>query len=265
MLDGKHNGGHRAAVFCAPGVRVENRDMTLPDFLPTISAGPHDADDGEACVMEYVSLLAGEHWSDRPSCTHPLLAHEARTANDLLLDRDRARLVPLIGRLFGTSEDSDEIRARLRLRQAHQVLLLVEPNARGSVLALVQRAASWLGRTDGSEDEVSEAFATARAYPVRSGGLDAGHEEFHVLASRIAWFTIGTDTGPAEAWALAALTAAHRTAAAECRADCGDSAARARRMVKDLGGLIDEHDAATGRPRSDVSIEDVQALSAAVA
>ena len=54
--------------------------MTTPDFLPTLSSGSHDAEQGEACVMEYVSMLAGEEWSDRPECTHPLLAHEARTA-----------------------------------------------------------------------------------------------------------------------------------------------------------------------------------------
>lgn len=63
--------------------------MTSPDYLPSLSAGAHDADDGEACVMEYVSLLAGEAWSDRPECTHPLLAHEVRMLNDgPALDRE---------------------------------------------------------------------------------------------------------------------------------------------------------------------------------
>lgn len=236
--------------------------MTVPESMPTISAGAHDSDDGEACVMEYVSLLAGEHWSDRPSCTHPLLAHEARTVNDLLLDGDRGRLVPLIGRLFGTSADSDEIRAQLRLRQARQVLLLLEPDARGPVHSLIERAQSWLIRTDGSEDDVSKAFITAREYPVREGSLDPEHTQFHVLASRVSWFTIGVGTGPAEAWALAALTAAHRTAAVECRADCGDTAARARRMVKDLAGLIDEHDVATGRTVTSATAAGVRELSA---
>ena len=104
--------------------------MTFPDGLPTLTAGAHDAEAGEACVMEYVSVLAGEPWSDRPECTHPLLAHEARTANDLAHDADRHRLVPLVGRLFGTTDDSVELRTRLRLRQAEQVLRLVDPTAR---------------------------------------------------------------------------------------------------------------------------------------
>jgi hypothetical protein len=120
--------------------------MTVPDFLPTLSAGSHDAEHGEACVMEYVSLLAGEEWSDRPECTHPLLAHEARTTNDLLRDSDRARLVPLIGRLFGTTDDSPALRARLRITQARQVVALLEPAARPRALAAVERAESWIGR-----------------------------------------------------------------------------------------------------------------------
>lgn len=218
--------------------------MTVPDGLPTLSAGAHDADAGQACVMEYVSLLAGEVWTDRPECTHPLLAHEARTANDLLLDDDRPRLVPLIGRLFGTTEDSPDLRARLRLAQARQVLRLVEPDARATALGVVERAEATL-RLDG--DDVAEALELLRTFPVRVGALDPAHARHHAEASRIAAFVGTPDLGAAEAWALAALTVAHRTAAADCRVDCADGPARARRMVKDLAGLVDVYDEVTGR------------------
>ncbi|TXL61825.1 hypothetical protein [Aeromicrobium terrae] len=206
--------------------------MPVPDFLPTLSAGAHDEDAGEACVMEYVSLLAGEPWSDRPECTHPLLAHEAHTANDLLLDADRPRLVPLIGRLFGTTDDSDEIRARLRLRQARQVAQLIAPDARGPVLAIIERA------------EVGDPGLSYR--PDVPHVLDPEHRAVHQQGARIGFF-VSPDAGPRERWALAALGAAHLAAATECRADCGDPSARARRMVKDLAGLIDEYDAVTDR------------------
>jgi hypothetical protein len=53
--------------------------------------------------MEYVSVLAGEAWSDRPVCTHPRLAAVARFVNDTLEDEHRSLLVPIIGRLFGTN------------------------------------------------------------------------------------------------------------------------------------------------------------------
>lgn len=237
--------------------------MTTPDFLPTLSAGSHDAEHGEACVMEYVSLLAGEQWSDRPECTHPVLAHEARTTNDLLRDSDRSRLVPLIGRLFGTTDDSPELRARLRLTQARQVITLIEPAARARALAAVEHAEAWIGR-DGSEDDVRDAFTEAMGAPVSTGDLDAEHVEFHTAMSRMFPFALSPDLEAAEAYALTALVVAHRTAAGECRADCGNGSARARRMVKDLGGLIDTYDELTGRIAVEVTPSDVRELSDAI-
>ena len=123
--------------------------------------------------MEYVSLLAGEEWSDRPECTHPMLAHEARTTNDLLRDSDRARLVPLIGRLFGTTDDSPELRARLRIAQARQVMALLEPD-RGAGVVAIEEAESWLSR-DGDRPTSDRAIDEAMAYPRHFGDLDAAH------------------------------------------------------------------------------------------
>ncbi|MGJ9411263.1 hypothetical protein ACHAAC_01015 [Aeromicrobium sp. CF4.19] len=223
--------------------------MTLPDALPTLTAGAHDADTGEACVMEYVSVLSGEPWSDRPECTHPLLAHEARTANDLLGEHERARLVPLVGRLFGTRDDSPELRTRLRLTQARQVLRLVEPSMRPIVDVHVQRAERLLELTVPGDDfvEVEQAWDVARTLPARSGELGPAHESHHLTASRIMAFVRTPELGAAEAWALVALVAAHRLAAGECRADCGDERSRALRQVRDLDALLDVYDEVTGR------------------
>jgi hypothetical protein len=238
--------------------------MTAPDFLPTLSSGSHDAEQGEACVMEYVSLLAGEEWSDRPECTHPLLAHEARTTNDLLRDGDRSRLVPLIGRLFGTTDDSPELRARLRLAQARQVVALIEPSARSRVLVAIEHAEAWIGRA-GTDDDVRDAFTSAMDSPVAEGDLDPEHVEFHVGMSRMFPFALSPDLEAAEAHALAALVIAHRVAAGECRADCGNGPARARRMVKDLGGLIDIYDRVTGRVAVEVTPDQVRELADSLA
>jgi hypothetical protein len=90
-------------------------DMNIPDGLPTLSAGDHGPDEGQACVMEYVALLNGEAWTDNPSCTHPLLAALAQLVNDRCTDEERGPLlVPLIGRLFGTTAgpEVDEPMAR---------------------------------------------------------------------------------------------------------------------------------------------------------
>lgn len=73
---------------------------TIPVGLPTLHRGAHDESEGRACVMEYVSVLAGEAFSDSPSCTHPLIASVARAVNDAAYDEHRHLLVPMIGRLL---------------------------------------------------------------------------------------------------------------------------------------------------------------------
>ncbi|MEO3937690.1 hypothetical protein V3N99_13165 [Dermatophilaceae bacterium Soc4.6] len=247
------------------------RDL-VPDALPSLAAGAHDADAGEACVMEYVSLLAGEEWSDRPDCTHPLLAHEARTVNDELGDRDRHLLVPLVGRLFGTTQDTPELTARLRLRQARCAVQLLEPASRPRVQVLLDRAqdavtGSGVGSAEvGIEMSVEAARTTARAY---LPGLDAAgsgpHAQVHRHAARMALVALAGDVDAAQAWALTALVGTHTVAAsdgaAECRADCGDTLAHARLRVRELGQLLDEYDAATGREPRRLTTAEFTALA----
>ncbi len=226
-------------------------DFLPPHFLPSLSAGAHDPATGEACVMEYVSLLAGEPWTDRPECTHPLLAHEARTTNDLLTDRDRPRLVPLIGRLFGTGEDSPAIRAALRLAQARRVSRLLDPGARARVEAAIA-------------SPPSDPIAAAVAFPVADGDLDPQHRDHHVQQSRVFLFALTPDLEADEAQSLFVLTVAHRVAAGECRADCASGPSRARRMVQDLAALLDTYDQVTGRVAPQLSPETVRELAAQV-
>jgi hypothetical protein len=68
----------------------------VPDGVPILSRGRHRSPRRGASFMEYASFLAGERWSDHPSCTHPLLAQVARQANDLIEDSARQELVSLI-------------------------------------------------------------------------------------------------------------------------------------------------------------------------
>lgn len=48
--------------------------------------------------MEFVSVLAGERWSDQPGCTHPLVGTVARLVNDCSADSERQQIA-----LFGPS------------------------------------------------------------------------------------------------------------------------------------------------------------------
>jgi hypothetical protein len=65
---------------------------STPDQLPLLGAGAHLSPSQGACLMEYVSVLAGEVFSDHPRCTDPVLAHLARLVNDTTSDVGRPRL-----------------------------------------------------------------------------------------------------------------------------------------------------------------------------
>jgi hypothetical protein len=112
-------GMYAAAIQAAEEEKEDNEGETqmtnsIPEFLPTLAAGAHSEGEGQACVMEYVSILAGEKFSDSPSCTDPVLAAAARSVNDWMTDEGRHMLVPLIGRLFGTAErGSDKVGVQL--------------------------------------------------------------------------------------------------------------------------------------------------------
>jgi len=80
-------------------------ESTFPDALPVLAVGRHrDPRDG-GCLMEWVSLLAGERWSDHPACTHPLLAHLARLVNDRVSDASRPALMHLLPMLTDARSD----------------------------------------------------------------------------------------------------------------------------------------------------------------
>ena len=80
---------------------------TTPELVPVLSRGKHRNARRGACFMEMASFLAGERWSDHPSCTHPLLAGDSRLTVATMVssvpsqpDRSPCRvdLVALVGR-----------------------------------------------------------------------------------------------------------------------------------------------------------------------
>lgn len=68
-----------------------------------LARGGHDAIDAGACVMEAVSYVAGEPWSDRPNCVSPVIVSFLRQWNDHLGDAERQTLKPYIPRVIGTN------------------------------------------------------------------------------------------------------------------------------------------------------------------
>ena len=77
-----------------------------PDGMPVLGRGRHTGPEEGACLMEYVSVLAGEPFTDHPTCVEPLLIRLAWGVNDASPQSVRATLVHLAPRLAGTRNDS---------------------------------------------------------------------------------------------------------------------------------------------------------------
>jgi hypothetical protein len=103
--------------------------------MPVLSPGKHRNPRKGACFMEFASYLAGEKWSDRPSCTHPALAELARAVNDHIGAEARQGILPLVPEVIGLN--GDEPFADVRIARECAVLALpVVPVGRARVLAL---------------------------------------------------------------------------------------------------------------------------------
>ena len=81
------------------------KSSSVPAGVPVLSRGKHRSPKRGACFMEFASFLAGERWSDHPSCTNPLLAQLARQVNDSVGDEARQQLVALIPSVVGVQGD----------------------------------------------------------------------------------------------------------------------------------------------------------------
>src|SRR5450759_4408869 len=100
----------RPGVVQYRGARTEAPRMTLDLDTLVLRSGTHSSPSDGVSLMEAVSALAGEPWSNRPSCTSPVIAAYARSLNDWLADDARQRLKAYIPRLVGTAEPDLELR-----------------------------------------------------------------------------------------------------------------------------------------------------------
>jgi hypothetical protein len=69
-----------------------------------LDRGRHRGPADGQCLLELVSVLAGEPWSDHPRCVHPVLAAVARRVNDECTDSRRPQLVAFARPLIGTAD-----------------------------------------------------------------------------------------------------------------------------------------------------------------
>lgn len=224
--------------------------MHTPDFLPVLSRGAHTSPKDGACAMEYVSFLAGEEWSDRPACVHPVIASMARSVNDSLGDDERQALLPLLARTMGTAPTgTDEERRRLSValavwcaEEVAHLARAAEPWAREAIRV----ARAWLDGKAGAE-ECREIYA-AGSYITDADAFAATAAAF--AAARAVYVTYVTDAG-----ARAGVAAAYAAEAV----DCAD-------LPGLLSGLLDEYDRLTGRTeRPALTDDDLRRLAALTA
>ena len=106
------------------------KSSNLPDGIPVLSRGRHRTPRRGACFMEFASVLAGERWSDHPSCTHPLLGQLARQVNDYSSDSGRQELTLLVPSVVDRRGD-DQAWLTIAVAVATKVILEVpEPAQR---------------------------------------------------------------------------------------------------------------------------------------
>jgi hypothetical protein len=136
----------------------------VPESVPLLSRGKHRNSRKGACFMELVSFMAGESWSDHPTCTHPLLASLARLVNDSTSDVGRHHLAPLIPNVIGLTSDDPYVDVVIALRSASTALPVAsEERQRALAVGVIvaNRLVDALGHrpTDGVEDRSRWALA----------------------------------------------------------------------------------------------------------
>ena len=164
----------------------------------SLSSGSHADFERGACVMEAVAYVAGEPWSDAPSCACPVITNFCVSWNDALPnDADRDRLLkPLIPLIVGT-RSTREVEERRSYLALDWLIRVYTPKWMDTVPALHEHAAA-LRDLDAIADI---AGAVAAGHLVRAAWAAAG-----AAAGDAARDAAGDAAGDA-AWA-AAWTAA---------------------------------------------------------
>lgn len=132
----------------------------IPDGLPVLSRGKHRSPRRGACFMEMASVLANEPWSDRPKCTHPLLAQLARLVNDHTSDARRGELVVLIPDVVGVHGHGVDWEAAVTAAVACEALPDVAEDSQRALAAGLIRCAE-IGAHDGTSTVDRDAIAHA--------------------------------------------------------------------------------------------------------
>lgn len=91
------------------------KEPSVSEVPQVLSLGMHLTPLDGVCLMEVVSVAAGQRWTDAPGCTHPLLGLLARLVNDASSPDARSRLVDYVPALVVASSDDPAVYPRLAM------------------------------------------------------------------------------------------------------------------------------------------------------
>ncbi len=170
--------------------------MTLDLDTLVLRSGAHPSASDGVSLMEAVSALAGEPWSNSPSCTSPVLAAYARSLNDWLPDQERQRLKAYIPRLVGTAEPDLELRrafacadaaVRVFAPLAFTAAGLVEEAAKLGALAPVDRQSAASARSAAKSAESAARKAASLAARTAAELMRSAAESASSAAESARW------------------------------------------------------------------------------
>ena len=187
--------------------------MQVSDFGPfKLSAASHSSPQEGMCVMEMVSFLAGEKWSDMPECSSPVVSQFCQRINDKFDQTFRDRLQSYVPRLIGTfSPNHEQERAEYLAWAAIRVFTPIAFRAAGM--------AEWAARLEnlnGTLVDAKKVFLEAKnaAAAAAADAYAAAYADAYAAAAADA-----NAAADAAAAAYAAAAAAYAAYAANARSD----------------------------------------------
>ena len=172
--------------------KIKGRELDLDALV--LAHGAHEPDH-TFCVLEAVAWVAGEPWSDHPSCASRVIGAFLRNWNDSMGDADRQMLKPLIPRLVGTAA-SAKVETK-RAWMATDWLARVQAPAWFRLANRIELAESLEGLS-----ELVDAKSATAAQPTLDAARDAAWDAARD-AARAAARDAARDAAGAAAWAAA--------------------------------------------------------------
>jgi hypothetical protein len=174
----------------------------IPDLMPVLSVGRHRSPKRGACFMEYASHLAGERWTDHPTCTHPAIASLARAVNDCTSDEGRAQLLPLIPTVIGLHGSNERVRLTVGVRASSAALPVASESRQRAIAVGLAHCDTLLEVVE--REPGDNAYATDLRAVIRSA--------FELAPAAERWATaflsaVGTGSARLDSWTVDKLVA----------------------------------------------------------